>query len=234
MCIHQVFAMIQFNVITLFPEMFGDPFNASILKRAQERSLIKIVPHNLRDYCLDKHRVTDDLPYGGGGGMVMKPEPLIAAIEALQSSYSGVRTVLMTPQGTPFTQTDAERLSGYAFLTLVCGHYEGVDERVRSFVDEELSIGDYILTGGELAAMVIIDAVSRQVPGVLGATNALAEESFTRPLLEAPHYTRPRVFRGLRVPDVLLSGNHAEIAHWRREQALKRTAERRPDLLSKV
>ena len=226
--------MIQFNVITLFPEMFGDPFNASILKRAQERKLIKILPHNLRDYCSDKHRVTDDVPYGGGGGMVMKPEPLITAIEALQSSYAGVRTVLMTPQGKPFTQPDAERLSGHTSLTLVCGHYEGVDERVRSFVDEELSIGDYILTGGELAAMVIIDAVSRQVPGVLGDRNALAEESFTRTLLEAPHYTRPRVFRGLSVPDVLVSGNHAEIAQWRREQAVKRTAERRPDLLSKV
>jgi len=226
--------MIQFNVITLFPEMFGDPFNASILKRAQERKLIKIVPLNLRDYCSDKHRVTDDVPYGGGGGMVMKPEPLITAIEALQSSYAGVRTVLMTPQGKPFTQPDAERLSGHTSLTLVCGHYEGVDERVRSFVDEELSIGDYILTGGELAAMVIIDAVSRQVPGVLGDRNALAEESFTRTLLEAPHYTRPRVFRGLSVPDVLVSGNHAEIAQWRREQAVKRTAERRPDLLSKV
>jgi len=226
--------MIQFNVITLFPEMFGDPFNTSILKRAQERGLIKIVPHNLRDYCSDKHRVTDDVPYGGGGGMVMKPEPLITAIEALQSSYAGVRTVLMTPQGKPFTQLDAERLSGHTSLTLVCGHYEGVDERVRSFVDEELSIGDYILTGGELAAMVIIDAVSRQVSGVLGDSNALAEESFTRSILEAPHYTRPRVFRGLSVPAVLVSGNHAEIAQWRREQAVKRTAERRPDLLSHV
>lgn len=226
--------MIQFNVITLFPEMFGDPFNASILKRARDRGLIKIAPHNLRDYCTDKHRVTDDLPYGGGGGMVMKPEPLVTAIEALQSSPAGVRTLLMTPQGKPFTQSDAERLSGYSVLTLVCGHYEGVDERVRSFVDEELSIGDYILTGGELAAMVIIDAVSRQVPGVLGASNALTEESFTRHLLEAPHYTRPRVFRGMSVPDVLISGNHAEIAQWRREQALKRTAQRRPDLLSKV
>jgi len=226
--------MLQFTIITLFPEMFGDPFNSSILKRARERGLITIEPHNLRDYCSDKHRVTDDLPYGGGGGMVMKPEPLITAIEALQSAHPGTRTVLMTPQGKPFAQRDAVRLSGCAALTLVCGHYEGVDERVRYFVDEELSIGDYILTGGELAAMVVIDAVSRQLPGVLGDSNALAEESFTRTLLEAPHYTRPRVFRDMGVPEVLVSGNHAEIVRWRREQALKRTMERRPDLLSEV
>jgi len=215
--------MIQFNIITLFPEMFGDPFNASMLKRARERGLIAIEPRNLRDFCTDKHRVTDDLAYGGGGGMVMKPEPLVAAIEAMRAAYPGSRTVLMTPQGKRFTQKDAVRLADHT-LNLVCGHYEGVDERVRSFVDEELSIGDYILTGGELAAMVVIDAVSRQVPGVIGDGSALAEESFTR----------PRDFRGLSVPEVLVSGNHAEIEQWRREQALKKTAERRPDLLSDV
>ena len=226
--------MIHFNIITLFPEMFGDPFNASMLKRARERGLIAIEPRNLRDFCTDKHRVTDDLAYGGGGGMVMKPEPLVAAIEAMRGAYPGSRTVLMTPQGKRFTQGDAVRLAGCAALNLVCGHYEGVDERVRFFVDEELSIGDYILTGGELAAMVVIDAVSRQVPGVIGDGSALAEESFTRPMLEAPHYTRPREFRGLSVPEVLVSGNHAEIEQWRREQALKKTAERRPDLLSDV
>jgi tRNA (guanine37-N1)-methyltransferase len=224
--------MIQFTVITLFPEMFGDPFNASMLKRAREKGLISIEARNLRDFCSDKHRVTDDLAYGGGGGMVMKPEPLVAAIEAMQAAYPGSRTVLMTPQGKPFTQRVAERFAGCTAITLVCGHYEGVDERVRYFVDEELSIGDYILTGGELAAMVVIDAVSRHIPGVIGDGTALAEESFTRPLLEAPHYTRPRHFRGFSVPEVLVSGNHADIEQWRREQALQRTRERRPDLLS--
>lgn len=226
--------MIHFTIITLFPEMFGDPFNASMLKRARERGLITIEARNLRDFCTDKHRVTDDLAYGGGGGMVMKPEPLVAAIEAMRAEHPGGRTVLMTPQGKRFAQEDAVRLAGCTALTLVCGHYEGVDERVRYFVDEELSIGDYILTGGELAAMVVIDAVSRHVPGVIGDGSALSEESFTRPVLEAPHYTRPRDFRGFSVPEVLVSGNHAEIEQWRREQAQKRTAERRPDLLSEM
>ena len=226
--------MLQFDVITLFPEMFGDPFKASILMRAQERDLIKIELHNLRDYCKDRHRVTDDLPYGGGVGMVMKAEPLITAIEAIRSSRPEVRTLLMTPQGKRFEQSDAVRLVRYSFITLVCGRYEGVDERARVFVDEEISIGDYILTGGELASMVVIDAISRLVPGVLGDANSLEDESFTQPLLESPHYTRPRVFRGMVVPEVLLSGNHAEIERWRRQQALKRTKERRPDLLSKA
>jgi tRNA (guanine37-N1)-methyltransferase len=224
----------QFNVITLFPEMFGDPFEASILKRAQEKDLIKIALHNLRDYCTDKHRVTDDVPYGGGVGMVMKPEPLITAIEALKAAHPEGRTVLMTPQGKPLGQKDAQRLSSHSSLTLVCGRYEGIDERVRSFVDEEISIGDYILTGGELAAMVVIDTVSRLLPGVLGDSNALVDESFTEALLEAPQYTRPRVFRDMEVPEILLSGNHAAIERWRQQQALKRTSERRPDLLSDV
>ncbi len=226
--------MIQFTIITLFPEMFGDPFNASMIKRARDKGLLTIEARNLRDFCTDKHRVTDDLAYGGGGGMGMKPEPLVAAIEAMQTAHPGSRTVLMTPQGKRFTQRDAVRLADCTFLTLVCGRYEGVDERVRHFVDEEISIGDYILTGGELAAMVVIDAVSRQIPGVIGDGSALAEESFTRPLLEAPHYTRPRDFRGLSVPEVLVSGNHAEIEQWRREQAMTRTKERRPDLLSEA
>ena len=224
----------QYNVITLFPEMFGDPLNASIVKRAQEKGLIEIAVHNLRDHCTDKHRVTDDIPYGGGVGMVMKPEPLIKAIEALRTAKPEARTLLMTPQGKRFNQNDAERLTAYPALTMVCGRYEGVDERVRSFVDEEVSIGDYILTGGELASMVIIDAVTRLLPGVLGDADSLKEESFNQSLLEAPQYTRPRVFRDMEVPEVLLSGNHAEIERWRQEQALKRTEERRPDLLSKV
>ena len=222
----------QYNVITLFPEMFGDPLNASIVKRAQEKGLIEIAVHNLRDHCTDKHRVTDDIPYGGGVGMVMKPEPLIKAIETLRTARPEARTLLMTPQGKRFNQSDAERLAAYPALTLVCGRYEGVDERVRSFVDEEVSIGDYILTGGELASMVIIDAVTRLLPGVLGDAESLKEESFNQSLLEAPQYTRPRVFRDMEVPEVLLSGNHAEIERWRQEQALKRTEERRPDLLS--
>lgn len=214
--------------------MFGDPFNASIVKRAQEKGLIKISVHNLRNHCTDKHRVTDDMPYGGGVGMVMKPEPLIRAIEAFRAERPEARTLLMTPQGKRFSQEDAERLATYTVLTLVCGRYEGIDERVRSFVDEEISIGDYILTGGELASMVVIDAVTRLLPGVLGDANSLKEESFTERLLEAPQYTRPRVFRNMEVPEVLLSGNHAEIERWRQKQALKRTKERRPDLLSKV
>jgi len=224
----------QFNIITLFPEMFGDPFEVSILKRAQEKGLIKIELHNLRDYCKDKHRVTDDLPYGGGVGMVMKPEPLITAIEAVKSSQPEVRTLLMTPQGKKFEQNDAVRLAQYSSLALVCGRYEGIDERVRGFVDEEISIGDYILTGGELASMVVIEAVARLIPGVLGDADSLQEESFNTPMLEAPQYTRPRVFKGMEVPEVLLSGNHSEIEQWRRQQALKRTKERRPDLLSKI
>jgi tRNA (guanine37-N1)-methyltransferase len=224
----------QYNVITLFPEMFGDPFNVSIVKRAQEKGLIKISVHNLRNHCTDKHRVTDDIPYGGGVGMVMKPEPLIRAIESLRAERPEARILLMTPQGKRFSQDDAVRLATYQALTIVCGRYEGIDERVRSFVDEEISIGDYILTGGELASMVVIDAVTRLLPGVLGDANSLKEESFTESLLEAPQYTRPRVFRNMGVPEVLLSGNHAEIERWRQEQALKRTKARRPDLLSKV
>jgi len=226
--------MMQFNIITLFPEMFGDPFKSSILKRAQKKGIIKIELHNLRDYCKDKHRVTDDLPYGGGVGMIMKAEPLITAIEAISSSQPEVRTLLMTPQGKRFEQSDAIRLARYSSLTLVCGHYEGVDERVRSFVDEEISIGDYILTGGELASMVVIDAIARLIPGVLGDSTSIEDESFSEQLLESPHYTRPRVFRGMEVPEILLSGNHTEIERWRRQQALKRTKERRPDLLSKA
>ena len=224
----------QFNIITLFPEMFGDPFEVSILKRAQEKGLIEIELYNLRDYCKDKHRVTDDLPYGGGVGMVMKPEPLIAAIEAVKSSQPEVRTLLMTPQGKKFEQNDAVRLAQYSSLALVCGRYEGIDERVRGFVDEEISIGDYILTGGEVASMVVIEAVARLISGVLGDADSLQEESFNTPMLEAPQYTRPRVFKGMEVPEVLLSGNHSEIEKWRRQQALKRTKERRPDLLSKI
>ncbi len=223
--------VMQFNIITLFPEMFGDPFNASILKRAQEKSLIKIELHNLRDYCKDKHRVTDDLPYGGGVGMVMKPEPLITAIEAIKTSQPEVRTLLMTPQGKRFEQNDAVRLAQYSFLTLVCCRYEGVDERVREhLVSDEISIGDYVLSAGELAAMVVVDAVVRLIPGALGSPLSFHSDSHSNGLLEYPQYTRPKVYRGWTVPSVLLSGNHGEIARWRWQQAILRTLKRRPDL----
>ncbi|MFQ5841751.1 MAG: tRNA (guanosine(37)-N1)-methyltransferase TrmD, partial [Thermodesulfobacteriota bacterium] len=187
-----------------------------------------------RDFTMDKHRVADDSPYGGGSGMVMKAGPIVEGIEHLKSTNGSPRVVLMTPQGVPFNHSQAKRLSQYDYLLLVCGRYEGVDERVREYVDEEVSIGDYILMGGELAVMVVIDAVSRFVPGVLGSEESVLEESFANALLEYPQYTRPRVFRGKRVPEVLISGNHHEITHWRRKEALKRTFMRRPDLLEKV
>jgi len=190
--------------------------------------------HNLRDYTTGKHRSTDDTPYGGGQGMVMKPEPLVAALEAVCQSVSHPWRLLLTPQGIPLTQAKAIELSRKEALVLVCGRYEGIDERVRRFVDAEISLGDYVLSGGEVAALVIIDTVARLVPGVVGRLASTQDESFSDGLLEYPQYTRPEEFRGLRVPEVLLSGNHAEIARWRRRQALLRTRVRRPDLLAKV
>ncbi len=225
--------MVHFDIITIFPQMFVSPLGESILKKAQLQGLIKINIHNLRDYTTDKHHTTDDTPYGGGAGMVMKVEPIVAAIENLKSQHNA-RTILMTPQGEPFAQKTAERLSIYSQLVLVCGRYEGVDERVQSFVDEQLSIGDYILTGGELAAMVIIDAVSRLIPGVVGESVSVAEDSISCSLLKYPEYTRPRMFRGLKVPEVLLSGDHKKISRWRRAEALKKTFHRRPDLLQQA
>ena len=222
----------HFDIHTLFPGMFQGPLSESILKRAQEQGLLSIALHNIRDATSDKHHVVDDYPYGGGAGMVMKPDPLFASVQA---AYQGGPIILLSPQGRLFTQQIARELSQEARLTLICGHYEGIDERVRQhLVTDELSIGDYVLTGGELPAMVVVDAVSRLLPGVLGGEESILEESHSSGLLEYPHYTRPPDYRGWRIPDVLLSGNHAEIAKWRRKESLRRTRERRPDLFAKL
>jgi tRNA (guanine37-N1)-methyltransferase len=222
----------HFDIFTLFPDMFQGPFSESILKRAQERGLLGISLHNIRESTSDKHHVVDDYPYGGGAGMVMKPEPIYTAIESV---YQGGPIILLSPQGRLFNQHIARSLSQEARVTLICGHYEGIDERVSEhLVTDEISIGDYVLTGGELAAMVVVDATSRLLPGVLGGEESTLEESHSGGLLEYPHYTRPPEFRGWRVPDVLLSGNHSEIARWRRKESIKRTRIRRPDLLEKL
>ena len=221
----------RFDIMTLFPEMFASPFGYSILARAREHGVIEIALHNPRDWTTDRHHVVDDYPYGGGAGMVMKPEPIFAAVEAV---HQGGPIILLSPQGRLFTQAVARELAQEPRITLICGHYEGVDERIRErLATDEISIGDYVLTGGELGAMVIVDAVSRLLPGVL-APGSTAEESHSAGLLEYPHYTRPPEFRGWRVPDVLLSGHHAAIARWRRKESLRRTRARRPDLLARL
>jgi len=229
----------HFDVLTIFPRLFQGVFEEGVIKKAQEAGLISIAIHNLRDYATDKHRTTDDYPYGGGGGMVMKPEPIFRAVESILGLREGERpstpVILLTPQGRLFNQKVAWELSRHPRLFLICGRYEGVDERVRQYLaTDEISIGDYVLSGGEIAAMVIIDAVARLVPGVLGEPGAAFEDSHADGLLEYPHYTRPAVFRGYAVPEVLLSGHHAQIARWRRQQSLRRTLERRPDLLAKA
>lgn len=222
----------QIDVLTLFPAMFEGPFTESILKRAQEKRLLSLHLHDIRNYTSDKHRSVDDTPYGGGGGMVMMPGPLIEAVEAVRGADTHVPVVLLTPQGRVFTQRVAQELAQHPRLLLICGRYEGVDERVRqTVVTDEISIGDYVLTGGELAAMVIVDAVARLIPGVLGARWGAEEDSHAMGLLEYPHYTRPPEYRGLAVPDVLLAGDHAAIERWRRLEAIRRTWRRRPDLL---
>ncbi|MEJ2698376.1 MAG: tRNA (guanosine(37)-N1)-methyltransferase TrmD [Desulfuromonadales bacterium] len=221
----------KFEILTLFPAMFDSPFSGSILGRAVENGLIEIVAHNLRDWAEGRHKVTDDAPYGGGDGMVMKPEPVARALADLKKDNPAARVLLMTPQGAPFRQCDARALSREEGLVFICGRYEGVDERIRSLADAEYSLGDFVLTGGELAAMVIIDAIARLIPGVLGSSGSAQGDSFSDGLLEFPQYTRPVEFAGQRVPEVLLSGNHAEIARWRRREQLKRTLRRRPDLL---
>jgi tRNA (guanine37-N1)-methyltransferase len=222
----------QFDILTLFPEMFDGPLTESILKRAQEKDLITIRRFNIRDHAEDKHRTVDDTPYGGGGGMVMMPGPLTDAVEAVRGPDTAVPVILLTPQGRVFTQAVAQELAHHPRLILVCGRYEGVDERVRQLViTDEISIGDYVITGGELAAMVLIDAVSRLVPGVLGARWGADEDSHAMGLLEYPHYTRPPVFRDLPVPEVLLGGDHGAVDAWRRREAIRRTWQRRPDLL---
>lgn len=221
----------HFDIFTLFPGMFQGPFDESILKRARERGLLSIALHNIRDVTTDRHHIVDDYPYGGGAGMVMKPEPIFAAVEAV---YQGGPIILLTPQGRLFNQQIARELAQEPRLTLLCGHYEGIDERVcEHLVTDELSIGDYVLTGGELAAMIVVDAVSRLLPGVL-AEDSTHEESHSANLLEYPQYTRPPEFRGWRIPDILVSGHHENIAKWRRKQSLKKTRERRPDLFAKL
>ncbi len=221
----------QFDVLTLFPAMLEGPLSASIIGKAIDKGLITVDQHNLRDWAEGKHQVTDDTPYGGGDGMVMKVEPVASALADLKEKRPGSRVLLMSPQGRTFQQADAERFSRESGLIFVCGRYEGYDERIRALVDEEVSLGDFVLTGGELAAAAIIDATARLVPGVLGAAGSALGDSFSDGLLEYPQYTRPVEFNGVRVPDVLTSGNHQRIATWRRHEQLRRTLERRPELL---
>src|SRR5215213_1519303 len=229
----------QFEVFTLLPEVFPPYLDSSILQRARQRGLIDVRVHNIRDYTQDKHHTTDDTPYGGGGGMVMKPEPVFEAVEAVLGvallQPMPLPIILLTPQGRVFTQRMAEELSAHERIALLCGRYEGVDERIREhLVTDEISIGDYVLTGGELPALMVIDAVSRLLPGVLGDPTGAEDDSHSMGLLEYPHYTRPPEFRGWKVPDVLLSGDHARIEKWRREQALTRTLNKRPDMLERA
>jgi tRNA (guanine37-N1)-methyltransferase len=220
----------KIDVLTLFPAMFAGPLDESIVKRARDSGLLDLRIHNLRDYAHDRHRTVDDRPFGGGPGMLLKPEPIFEAVEALSGEQTKV--VLLSPSGRRFTQAVAREMAVTEHLLLVSGHYEGFDERVRAeLADDELSIGDFVLTNGALPVMVVIDAVTRLLPGALGDDQSAVEESFSQGLLEYPQYTRPAVFRDLKVPEVLLSGNHAEIARWRQEQARLRTEERRPDLL---
>jgi tRNA (guanine37-N1)-methyltransferase len=246
---------LRFDLFTLFPEICTAYLQESILKRAQAAGLVEIAVHNIRDYAPGKHQVTDDIPYGGGGGMVMKPEPVFNAVEAVlgdAAQRAETRLILLTPQGRPFTQAVAQELAGQALareaeaapaqgqgsqarLALICGRYEGFDERIRTHLaTDEISLGDFVLTGGELAALAIVDAVTRLLPGALGDPTGAEDDSFASGLLEYPHYTRPPDFRGLKVPEILLSGDHGRILRWRREQALRRTFERRPDLLLKL
>jgi tRNA (guanine37-N1)-methyltransferase len=223
---------VTFDIVTIFPAMVEAALAAGVVGRAIDRRLLEVVVHDLRDFTTDRHRSVDDVPYGGGPGMVMKPEPIFKALDAIEGRRGRPVTVLlMSPQGRPFVQRDAERLGSLEHVVLLCGRYEGVDERVRSRVHEEISIGDYVLSGGELPALVVLDAVARYVPGVVGDDQSVAEDSFSRGLLDFPHYTRPAVVADLRVPDVLLSGNHQEIRRWRKQESVERTLERRPDLL---
>ena len=230
------------DILTLFPEMFDSPFGASIFQRAIDRRLVSVSLHNIRDYTHDKHRTVDDYAYGGGPGMILKPEPIFEAVESLKSEQEAadqesgrLPVILLTPQGRRFSQEIACELSKYSRLILICGRYEGVDERVREHLaTDEISIGDYVLSGGELAAMVVVDAVVRLLPGVLGSEASPLDDSHVSGLLEYPQYTRPPVFRGWSVPEVLLSGNHAQISKWRREQAILRTLKRRPELLDRA
>lgn len=223
----------RIDIITLFPSMFRGPFDESIIKRARKKGILEINLHNLRDFTGDRHRTVDDLPYGGGAGMVMKPEPLFRAVEKVKEERrSSWKVILLSPQGQPFAQEKAKELAQEEGLIFICGHYEGVDERVREhLIDEELSLGDFVLTGGELAAMVIVDAIARMLPEVLGCKDSIREDSFYQTLLDYPHYTRPAEFRGWKVPGVLISGNHQKIREWRKKKKLENTFKKRPDLL---
>ena len=220
-----------FDILTIFPDMVAAPLRESIIGKAIDRKVIEVRVINIRDFAAGPHHATDDRPFGGGSGMVMKPEPLAAAIRSARAVDPPARVILLSPQGRIFKQEVARELSQMRHICLVCGRYEGVDERIRRYVDDEISVGDYILTGGELAALVVLDTVARLVSGVLGCSESIAEESFVAGLLEYPHYTRPEVFEGHRVPEILLSGNHGAIRRWRRQQSLLRTWQRRPDLL---
>lgn len=226
----------KIDVLTLFPAMFDGVFSSSILGKAREKGLVELGTVNFRDYANNKHNTVDDYPYGGGGGMVLKPDPIFAAVEELTSGLEQLpRVILMCPQGEPFTQKKAEELSTEKHLIFICGHYEGYDERIREhLVTDELSIGDYVLTGGELPAMVVIDSVARLIPGVLGNETSAVTDSFSTGLLEYPHYTRPAKFRDWEVPDILISGHHGNIEDWRRKQSLLRTWKKRPDLLEQA
>lgn len=229
----------RIDILSLFPQIFKEPFNTGIFQRAVANGLIEVNICNIRDYTHDKHHIVDDYPYGGGAGMVLKPEPIFEAVEQIKKGVATeeeeLSIILLTPQGRPFSQTVAQELSHCRHLILICGHYEGIDERVHQHLaTDEISIGDYVLSGGEPAAMVVVDAVVRLLPGVLGSEDSLKDDSHTDGLLEYPQYTRPAVFREWTVPDVLLSGNHAQIARWRREQAIIRTLKRRPELLDKA
>ncbi len=231
--------MMQIDILTLFPQMFAEPFSFGIFQRAVDNGLVSLRVHNIRDFTHDKHNVADDYPYGGGSGMVMKPEPIFEAVDSIKTDLKklagNVPIVLLSPQGRMFSQQIAQELSQHDNIILICGHYEGVDERVSQYLaTDEISIGDYVLTGGEIPAMVVIDAVVRLLPGVLGSEESPLDDSHAHGLLEYPQYTRPAEYRGLSVPEVLLSGNHARIARWRREQIIRRTLERRPDLLDKA
>ena len=226
---------LRFDVFTLFPDVFAPYLETSILQRAQENQLVEVQLHNIRDWTIDRHHVCDDMPYGGGGGMVMKPEPIFTAVESVLGVPPSCPVILLTPQGRVFTQSLAQELSQHPHLGLLCGRYEGIDERVREhLVTDEISIGDYVLSGGELPALVLIDAITRLIPGALGDPEGAWDDSHATGLLEYPHYTRPPEFRQWRVPEILLSGDHAHIARWRRQQALLRTRQRRPDLLKKA
>ena len=224
----------EIHILTIFPDMFASPLDTSILHRARARGLLRVHLHNLRDFTTDRHRSTDDTPYGGGAGMVMKVEPIVSGIQAVQDHFGPAYSILLSPQGTVLTQRVVKCLAQQQRLLLICGRYGGVDARIQQYVDAEISIGDYILTGGELPAMVMVDAVARMVPDVVGDPLSVAEDSLFNDLLQGPQYTRPAEFAGVQVPAILLSGDHAAIAQWRRRQALKTTLERRPDLLQRA